>query len=310
MYRAIGRVFGLLVALFAFAVEAQTVREVSCPSCVSDTDKENAAVAACIAAHPYPTSTLCRKHSANVGDCSFGPNSPGVGKAAFYDTSSGTWNGSCYVYPIDEVWQVVEPCAASEGQSLSGTVARSGEPSASNPPPQEVCHNQCLYGLSSAVAATGLDGSELWSGTWVGTGQSCPGTPPPSPNENGDTLEGNLNNDATRASDAAESAYSSFLDQLRADSIAQRGAPSGQSPIGSFWAIPSVLLGAVDRSPTNCNLEIDLSGSASLGFLSGAIASTDVCEVQEFSDTFGNWFMWFCAVLWSWAIVMRGGTPE
>lgn len=313
MYRAIGRAVGLLVALLSVHGAAWATQYIPVPTCQSvggvncavDNGGDNWTSYYC-ATQPHDGCYALQPPFDNYGWYAGVVAGAPAHKGLLIATG---WNGYTSNSP-EKVYFQADTCSATDGKPITGTVARSGEPSASNPPPQEVCHESCLYALSSAVAATGLDGSELWSGTWVGTGQSCPGTPPPSPDENGDTLEGNLTNDATRASDAAESAYSSFLDQLRADSIAQRSAPSGQSPIGSFWAIPSVLLGAVDRSPTNCDLEIDLSGSESLGFMSGAISSTDVCRVQEFADTFGNWFIWFCAVLWSWAIVMRGGTPE
>jgi len=218
----------------------------------------------------------------------------------------GVWDqGSLAVAPTKFYYQA-DACSATQNQPITGTVSRTGEPSASNPPPQEVCHQSCLYGLSSAVAATGIDGTELWSGTWIGTGEACPGTsPPPSPGtgEDGETNESASADNATREATTAEAAQLAAIDQLKADSIASRSGGETASPIGNFFALPSWVLGLFTRQNTDCMLKIQLQGTASASFADKAYTA-DVCEMQDIADSYGNWFVWFCAVVWCWAIVV------
>jgi len=213
--------------------------------------------------------------------------------------------------PTTLQWVVPEvSCTTTLNVSLSGTLSRTGEPSATNIPDQMVCHEGCGYALSSAVPATGLDGTLLWSGTWIGTGaaEGCSTGSDPTPG--GNTAEGAAADNATKAATDAEAAHQGFLDGMLTTTIAQRSTPSDASPIGSFFGLPTWITSILEPGETDCKLHIDLGPNGPLGFVSAAVADTDVCGIQYYADTYGNWFVWFCAVLWSWAIVTGSSTAE
>jgi len=197
-----------------------------------------------------------------------------------------------------DIWLMVDACAATAGQSLTGTVSRTGEPSASNPPPQTVCHNSCTYTLSSAVPATGLDGTELWSGTWIGEGEGGSCTGGTTPTEGGETAGDAAAGDRTAPADASETTYDAGIAALN----------SSTSPVGAWYSLPSWVTGLLSRQSTDCKLHINVPAGGVLGSVRDRLQNIDVCGVQQYADTFGNWFMWFCAMLWSWVIVTGGRT--
>lgn len=211
---------------------------------------------------------------------------------------------SCATFPqLTHLYILVSACAATNGQSISGTVDRTCEPGAGCIPPQEVCSNSCSYGLSSAVAGTGLDGSLLWSGSWVGTGESCAGSPP-TPDSGGETGEAATIANATKSAGDSETAQGTYLDDASAASIASRSNFTGASPVGSWYSLPSWVTGLLTRQQTDCLLHISFPQNGLLAPLASAVNGANVCTIQSYADSYGNWFIWFCAVLWSWAIVV------
>jgi len=195
-------------------------------------------------------------------------------------------------------WVVPEvSCEATLNVSISGTLSRTGPPSASNIPDQMVCHQGCGYALSTAVAATGLDGTELWDGTWIGTGAAEGCSTGADPNTAGNTAEGAAADAASSPANAAETTFDDSIQALNG---------GAQSPLGAWYSLPSWVTALTTRSTTDCKLKVTLDGMPA--GLQSAIYNTDICGAQEFADTFGNWFIWFCAVLWCWAIVTTGRT--
>lgn len=266
-------------------------------------------------------SALSAFYSSQGGVCAGGgtiSGMPGGETGATYNLGS---NGP-YIVPAFENWaycsasggsvmrkfRIGDVCAATLDQPISGTVDRGSE----SIPPQQVCHEQCLYGLSVAEPRVGLDGSQYWYGTWVGEGQSCPGTdPPPTPGD--ESTEGG----GPSSYDSSTSPYTdalneknNWLDSLKTQSLGQRaGSNSQTSSIGQWFALPSWVLGLFDaRSTASCDLGIVVEGP--LSSVASAVAGADICAVQTYADIYGNWFVWFCAVLWSWAIVVGAKTED
>jgi len=272
-------------------------------SCTTDAGKENYLYNACLAVHGTGSGFKCATNTSieslnTAAGCQTAPP-VGAGKVGYYTVTGGQVCNNT-AWQLIDTWLVVDACAATANQSLSGTVSRTGAPSASNPPPQEVCHESCIYDLSTAVPATGLDGTELWSGTWIGRGEGGACSGGATPNPGGNTSEGAAAGAATAPATAAETAYDSGLAALDGSS----------SPLGSWWSLPSWVTGLLTRQTTDCKLHIDVPAGGVLGSVRERLQNIDVCGVQQYADTFGNWFMWFCALLWSWVIVTGGRTDS
>jgi len=197
-------------------------------------------------------------------------------------------------YVITHQLTFVSACASTLNVGITGTLARTGAGGAGNPPPQTVCSNSCSYDLDWAEERTGLDLSTLWYGRWVGSGQSCASGPDPA--VGGNTSEAARVGAATGAGETAESDFDARIAALNGGAT---------SPLGSWFSLPSWVTGLLARPTTDCKLHIEIPSAEgkTLAFVSARLAAIDVCGVQQYADTFGNWFMWFCATLWSWVIV-------
>lgn len=207
---------------------------------------------------------------------------------------------------LPKLYKPGSACAAKLNQPVSGMIERGTE----SIPPQQVCVDSCQYSLAQAQPVTGLDGIKYWSGTWVGDGVSCSGNTTTNPADT-PTAEGSATKEAGKAADEAQKAKEDALAEMLAKSLAQRpnnSSERGKSPLGEWFALPQPIRDLLVPSPSaNCQSgPVIPEGSAFLQPIRNALQGKDWCQIQSIADTFGNWFIWFCAILWSWSMVTRG----